>query len=676
MMLYSANNTPYSALMGVMTPDASERSSIASYRFVGALVGQFVIQALPLPLVAKLGGGDSARGWAMTMAIFGGADHRLEPDHLRHDARTRAAAAGREGTRCSDDLKDVFTCRPWLVMFVLTLLVFTMLVVRGSSSNYFFAYYLDQGQIKDFLAQVGLARHRCRRGDGLEGRPRRSRPAGQAGRLERRRRGPEPVLRARQHRPDRRHHRLQAARRPLREEGRLHHGRVRHHRRHRWPCSWSARPRSACCSGWASSGRWVGGPTVPLLWVMIADVADYSEWKTSRRATGFMYAGILFALKAGLSLGGALSAWVIDVYGYVPNVAQTEHALLGIRLGASIYPAHRARPRHRVPGRLPDRQEARTCASRMSSRRDVGGSSAPTRHRNERSRTGAVPGAAELATEFLVASAWPSQAGAGAAEPWLLKEVMPKGMTHRRRLEPAADRRRRQSLRPDIVTRHFNSAISPENVLKWGRSTRSRTATTSSRRTATSRSPRSRGWRSSATRSSGTADARPGCSRGRTAPVSTGRPALDRMREHIGRWSGATRAASRAGTSSTKRSRRRRARCARAVARGHRRRLHRQGLRVRARGGPGRRALLQRLQPRTSAAKRAAAIRIVKELKAEGLRVDGDRRAGALGHRRAPARRHRRDDHGHRSRTGIKVLITELDVDVLPRDPDMWGADL
>jgi GPH family glycoside/pentoside/hexuronide:cation symporter len=81
------------------------------------------------------------------------------------------------------------------------------------------------------------------------------------------------------------------------------------------------------------------GPTVPLLWVMIADVADYSEWKTSRRATGFMFAGILFALKAGLSLGGALSAWIIDAYGYVPNAVQTERALLGIRLGASVYPA-------------------------------------------------------------------------------------------------------------------------------------------------------------------------------------------------------------------------------------------------------------------------------------------------------------------------------------------------
>jgi Na+/melibiose symporter-like transporter len=68
-------------------------------------------------------------------------------------------------------------------------------------------------------------------------------------------------------------------------------------------------------------------------------VADHSEWLTGRRATGFMFAGILFALKAGLSLGGALSAWIVNLYGYVPNVAQTETALLGIRLGASLYPA-------------------------------------------------------------------------------------------------------------------------------------------------------------------------------------------------------------------------------------------------------------------------------------------------------------------------------------------------
>jgi Na+/melibiose symporter-like transporter len=52
-----------------------------------------------------------------------------------------------------------------------------------------------------------------------------------------------------------------------------------------------------------------------------------------------MFAGILFALKAGLGIGGGLSGQVLSWYGYVPNVTQSEHALLGIRLGSSIFPA-------------------------------------------------------------------------------------------------------------------------------------------------------------------------------------------------------------------------------------------------------------------------------------------------------------------------------------------------
>ena len=156
MMMYSANNTPYSALMGVMTPDSSERSSIASYRFVGALIGQFIIQALPLPLVAKLGQGNSAKGWSITMAIFGSLIVVL---NLITFISTKERVQPPPGDKHSiaADIKDVFSCGPWIVMFVLTLLVFTMLVVRGSSSNYLFAYYLDQGQIREFLGKFGLA---------------------------------------------------------------------------------------------------------------------------------------------------------------------------------------------------------------------------------------------------------------------------------------------------------------------------------------------------------------------------------------------------------------------------------------------------------------------------------------------------------------------------------------
>ncbi|HEY6554313.1 MAG TPA: MFS transporter [Vicinamibacteria bacterium] len=336
MMIYSANNTPYSALMGVMTPDAGERSSLASYRFVGALVGQFVIQALPLPLVAKLGGGDSAKGWAFTMAIFGGLIILLNLITFA-TTKERVQAPPQQKQSIGDDLRDVFTCRPWIVMFVLTLLVFTMLVVRGSSSNYLFTYYLDQGTIREFLAAFGLAGTEgvvtgwrvALEGLGLLAKPDGSNAAAVGLSLFFVMGSIVQILGI-------------LVSKPLAD---------RFGKKAVFISGMAVTtlatllvffigPTSVSALFWLGILWSVGwGPTVPLLWVMIADVADFSEWKTHRRATGFMYAGILFALKAGLSLGGALSAWLIDAYGYVPNVAQSERALLGIRLGASVYPA-------------------------------------------------------------------------------------------------------------------------------------------------------------------------------------------------------------------------------------------------------------------------------------------------------------------------------------------------
>ena len=81
------------------------------------------------------------------------------------------------------------------------------------------------------------------------------------------------------------------------------------------------------------------GLTVPLLWAMVADIADFTEWKTHRRATAMTFAGILFALKLGLSFGSAIAAKLLDFYHYVPNVEQTAETLKGIRYMMSVYPA-------------------------------------------------------------------------------------------------------------------------------------------------------------------------------------------------------------------------------------------------------------------------------------------------------------------------------------------------
>jgi len=336
MLVYSTNNTPYASLMGVMTPDSNERSSIASYRFVAALVGQFIIQALPLPLVAKLGGGNDAKGWAMTMAIFGvlivvfniitflGTKERVFPDPQQKSS-------------IKEDIKNVFMCRPWIFMFVLTLMIFTMLVLRGSSLNYLFTYYMDRETLRSFFEGMGLTRGT----EALTGfrvlldslgilvLPDGSNAAAvglsffmvmgsiiQIGGI--------------------------MASKPLAQ---------RFGKKSVFLVGISVTilatiavifvgPKDISLMFWLSI-LWplAWGPTVPLLWVMIADVADYSEWQTGRRATGFTFAGILFALKAGLSLGGALSAWLPSMYGYVPNAVQTEQALMGIRLSATVFAA-------------------------------------------------------------------------------------------------------------------------------------------------------------------------------------------------------------------------------------------------------------------------------------------------------------------------------------------------
>ena len=83
------------------------------------------------------------------------------------------------------------------------------------------------------------------------------------------------------------------------------------------------------------------GVTIPLLWAMIADVADYSEWKNNRRATAIIFSAMMVGLKAGLTIGSSLLTWILGLYSYVPNsdAVQTESAIQGTKMLVSVYPS-------------------------------------------------------------------------------------------------------------------------------------------------------------------------------------------------------------------------------------------------------------------------------------------------------------------------------------------------
>lgn len=78
------------------------------------------------------------------------------------------------------------------------------------------------------------------------------------------------------------------------------------------------------------------GITIPLLWAMIADVADYSEWKNHRRATAIIFSAMLLGLKGGLTVGSTITLWVLEAYGYDGTAAlQSEEARFGIKMAMS-----------------------------------------------------------------------------------------------------------------------------------------------------------------------------------------------------------------------------------------------------------------------------------------------------------------------------------------------------
>ncbi|QYG03484.1 MULTISPECIES: MFS transporter [Massilia] len=334
MLVYSANNLPYSALSGVLTGSMADRNSLSSYRFVAVLVAQLVIQVLLLPLVLILGAGDKVAGFQTVMMFFAVAGTICFLITF-FTTRERIVPAPSQRSSIRQDVADLLCNRPWVVMLVLTILVFITLSLKGGMYIFYFRNYLEEAALAAFLSDVGFLGFI----DGLNA-----------------------VLTGM--------------------------GLTAFH----WP-------EDAATSGFSLfnavgiilmivgigfskpladrfgkrdvfgaalllaaifrlSYYWIGpgsiglvfgaqilygffyGITIPLLWAMIADVADYSEWKNNRRATALLFSAMIFGLKAGLSIGGALVAALLSAYGYDAALAvQSGQVADGVRLSVSVYAA-------------------------------------------------------------------------------------------------------------------------------------------------------------------------------------------------------------------------------------------------------------------------------------------------------------------------------------------------
>ena len=290
-VVYSANNLPYSALSGVLTGDMKERNSLSSYRFTAVMVAQFIIQVLLLPLALSLGEGDKAKGFEKVMLVFAITGVICFVITFL-TTKERIHPPKEQKTPVRQDLADLVRNKPWLIMLALTILVFITLAVKGGMNIFYYKYYLTEQSEIDFLNKVGF-------NNIINGLSRIFNPKAFE---EFSKPGSAPYSAVS----------FTSAfstiamiigiffSKPLAD---------RFGKRNIFGVFLTL--SALCLIAIYAYGNtavmavfitqtlhgFIYGITIPVLWAMIADVADYSEWKNNRRATAIIFSAMIFGLK-------------------------------------------------------------------------------------------------------------------------------------------------------------------------------------------------------------------------------------------------------------------------------------------------------------------------------------------------------------------------------------------
>ncbi len=309
MMFYTAINVPYSALMGVITPNSLERTEISTFRFVAAFIGGLIVQGTTMTLVQHFGKGNEATGWQWAMGFMAGLAFIL---FFVSFATTKERVQPPKGQKSDfkQDLKDLFTNAPWLMIAGATFFQLTCIVIRQSSIMFYFKYFVQDQSFNLLGKTFNLTFEQMASSFMLSGTVMTILGA---------------IL-----------------------------------------TKWISKlldkkyTYALFLIGTALSAAifivfkpqnvplmfvvnlffsFFVGPVSVLQWAIYTDAADYGEWKKGRRATGLVMSASLFALKLGLTMGGAIVGWILAYYGFIANAVQPENTLVGIRMLMSIYPA-------------------------------------------------------------------------------------------------------------------------------------------------------------------------------------------------------------------------------------------------------------------------------------------------------------------------------------------------
>lgn len=295
MTVYTGVNLPYSALSAVISGDAQARNAINAARFVAGFAGGTLVTAATPRLVELLGAGDATRGWPLTMAVWGVAATAMLALTF-HGTHERVQPVQARPSPVRQDLADLRRNLPWVLLFLLALIIMVSITLRMTSAAYYFKYVVHRPELlASFVPAYLLA---AAAGTALT-----------------------PLL-----------------------------ARFIDKRRLMIVLMLLSSVLSAAFLFVDAQQIWLMyalqialgltlGPKSPLNFAMLADAVDYNEWRHGRRATALTFAASSFAQKLGTAVAVGVIGVLFTTLGYVPNAAQSSDSQAGIVWLMSVIPA-------------------------------------------------------------------------------------------------------------------------------------------------------------------------------------------------------------------------------------------------------------------------------------------------------------------------------------------------
>ena len=342
MSIYSMNNMPYSALGGVMTGDVNERASLNSYRFIAVNAAQFIVGGFTLPLIAKFAiGHDRQYGWQMTMTIWAVICFFLFLITF-FTSKERIKPEPQQKSSPKEDFINLLKNNPWKVMFFMTLVHFAILSFRGAALYNYYHHFADKAALYDWVQSLGLTAPALAPGTPA--------PGGILEWLGYIVHGERTNLAS--------SNVADVANSIINMIGTgvtiiviiLSPSLAKKFGKKAVAISGFALASIGTLAFYLLGPTNIAGmvvltiliaiayaPTIPLIWAIYADVADYSEWKTGHRFTGIVFATIGFALKGGLALGSSSFLWIMaGLFNYDTQIPDAPQAVAGFRACSGI----------------------------------------------------------------------------------------------------------------------------------------------------------------------------------------------------------------------------------------------------------------------------------------------------------------------------------------------------